>query len=65
MEVGLKRIVLCPGHQFRPEHAHTAEEELFYVLQGRGPLLQDGEQMPVKAGGVISVRHECGPRLAS
>lgn len=54
VDVGLKRIVLPAGYQSYPEHVHTAEEELFYILRGRGTALQDGERVPVQAGDVIS-----------
>ncbi len=54
VDVGLKRIVILAGYQSYPEHAHTSEEELFYILRGRGTALQDGEHVPVEAGDVIS-----------
>ena len=54
VDVGLKRIVLLAGYQSYPEHAHNAEEELFYILRGSGTALQDGERVPVQAGDVIS-----------
>lgn len=62
VDVGLKRIVLLAGYQSYPEPAHTAEEELFYVLRGRGTALQDGERVPVQYGDVIS--YPSGARLA-
>jgi uncharacterized cupin superfamily protein len=54
VNVGLQRFVVYEGHQSLPEHNHMAEEELFYVLRGRGTLLQGGERIPVGAGDVIS-----------
>jgi uncharacterized cupin superfamily protein len=54
VNVGLQRFVVYEGHQSLPEHYHMAEEELFYVLRGRGTLLQGGERVPVEAGDVIS-----------
>ena len=54
VKVGLQRFVVREGHQSIPEHYHTAEEELFYVLEGRGTLLQGGERVDVRAGDVIS-----------
>lgn len=41
---------------------HTSEEELFYVLRGRGTVLQDGERVPVQSGDVIS--HPSGTGVA-
>ena len=54
VEVGLKHIVLLVGYQSYPEHAHTAEEELFYILRGRGTALQNDERIPVQAGDTVS-----------
>ncbi len=53
VDVGLKRIIVYAGCQSYPEHSHTAEEEIFYILRGRGTLLQNGERIPVEAGDVI------------
>ena len=53
VNVGLQRFVVEEGYQSLPEHYHMAEEELFYVLKGRGTLLQDGERILVEAGDVI------------
>ena len=35
-KVGLRRIRIWPGKQSTPVHAHFGEEEMFYVLRGRG-----------------------------
>ena len=32
------------------EHVHENETELFYVLQGRGEMLQDGAWLPLSPG---------------
>ena len=53
VNVGLVRMVVPSGMQSAPEHAHMAEEELFYVLKGKGTLLQNGERIPVAEGDVI------------
>ena len=53
VNLGLQRFVVEEGHQSLPEHYHLAEEELFYVLKGRGTLLHGGERIPVEAGDVI------------
>jgi uncharacterized cupin superfamily protein len=34
--VGLRRTVIPPGKQSFPRHAHMAEEEIFFVVRGRG-----------------------------
>lgn len=54
VNVGLQKFIVREGYQSLPEHYHTAEEELFYVLRGRGTLLQGAERIPVEAGDVIS-----------
>ena len=54
VNVGLQRFVVEEGYQSLPEHYHMAEEELFYVLKGKGTLLQAGERILVEAGDVIS-----------
>ncbi len=54
VNVGLVLQTVPPGKQSAPEHYHMVEEEIFYVLGGRGTLLQDGEPVPVEEGDVIS-----------
>lgn len=51
---GLVRTILSAGHKSCPEHAHMAEEELFYVLRGKGTLLQNEDRIPVRPGDTIS-----------
>jgi uncharacterized cupin superfamily protein len=48
--VGLKRIEIDPGKWSTPLHRQTAEEEIFYVLDGSGISLQDDEAYEVRAG---------------
>lgn len=54
VNVGLVLQTVPTGKQSAPEHYHMVEEELFFVLGGRGTLLQDGEPVPVEEGDVIS-----------
>lgn len=58
--VGLQRFIVYEEHQSLPQHYHTAEEELFYVLRGKGTLLQGAEHIPVEAGDVISFPPDTG-----
>jgi uncharacterized cupin superfamily protein len=52
---GLSHYVVAPGSLSNPPHCHSAEEELFVVLEGDGVLLLDGEaERPVRAGHVVS-----------
>lgn len=52
--VGLKRIRVEPGAQTSAVHAHSAEEEIFFVLAGGGWLWQDGAAHEVRAGDAIA-----------
>jgi len=51
--IGLKRVRGEPGGQTSPVHAHSAEEEIFFVLDGGGRLWQDGEVCEIGAGDAI------------
>ncbi len=44
----LPRALSCPPHW------HTAEEELFVVLDGEGEALLDDETIPIRAGSVLA-----------
>ena len=55
---GLRHCEVLPGKLSVPPHCHSAEDEIFVVLEGDGHLLlweQDGvEETPVRAGSVVS-----------
>ncbi|HEX2085998.1 MAG TPA: cupin domain-containing protein [Solirubrobacteraceae bacterium] len=51
--VGLKRVRAQAGGQTSPVHAHSREEEIFFVLDGSGRLWQDGEACEIGAGDAI------------
>ena len=52
--LGVNRMVVPPGHAAVPFHWHAREDEVFYVLSGRG-VLRYGEQVrEVRAGHCIS-----------
>jgi uncharacterized cupin superfamily protein len=52
---GLQHATVAPGALSAPPHCHSAEEELFVVLDGGGELLLDGEAPePVRAGSVVA-----------
>jgi uncharacterized cupin superfamily protein len=42
VDIGVKRIEIDPGCWSTPAHVELAEEEIFYVLAGRGLSWQDG-----------------------
>jgi uncharacterized cupin superfamily protein len=51
---GLRHVTAQPGHLTVAPHCHSAEEELFVVLEGDGVLLEGGDEHPVRAGDVVS-----------
>jgi uncharacterized cupin superfamily protein len=51
---GLNHIALEPGQMAAPPHCHSAEEELFVVLEGDGTLLVGDEEVPVRPGHVVA-----------
>jgi uncharacterized cupin superfamily protein len=50
---GLSRYRMNPGERAMPVHVHADEEEIFYVLGGRGISWQDGRGHAVEAGDCI------------
>jgi uncharacterized cupin superfamily protein len=48
--VGVRRIELAPGEIPTPAHAHSDDEEIFFVLAGSGLSWQDGVTYQVGAG---------------
>jgi uncharacterized cupin superfamily protein len=59
---GLKHVALEPGQMGPPPHCHSAEEELFVVLDGEGTLLLGDDEHPVRRGSVVA--RPAGTRLA-
>ncbi len=53
VKVGVRRIELPAGAWSTPAHEHGREEEIFYVLSGRGLSWQDGEVCEVGPGDCI------------
>ena len=41
-----------PG-QGTVEHHHVGQDEIFYVVEGRGTMVVDGESMPLSPKGVV------------
>jgi uncharacterized cupin superfamily protein len=52
--IGVGHLVVEPGRLTYPPHCHSAEEELFVVLDGTGTLLLGDERHPVRAGSVVA-----------
>jgi uncharacterized cupin superfamily protein len=55
---GLRHAEVLPGKLNAPPHCHSAEEEIFVVLEGDGELLlwepEDISEQPVRAGSVVA-----------
>jgi uncharacterized cupin superfamily protein len=52
-KVGVRRIQVPAGGWSTPAHEHGLDEEIFYVLSGRGVSWQAGEAAEVRAGDCI------------
>lgn len=59
---GLNLDIVHPGKRNGTRHIHSAEEELFVVLEGDGSFMLGDEEHPVRAGHVASC--PAGERLA-
>ena len=53
VNVGVRRIEVPAGGWSTPAHEHGREEEIFYVLGGRGLSWQAGEASEISAGDCI------------
>jgi uncharacterized cupin superfamily protein len=51
---GLNHEVIQPGNLNSPPHCHSAEEEIFVVLDGEATLLLGDEEHPLRAGHVVA-----------
>jgi uncharacterized cupin superfamily protein len=51
--IGVNRVLVPEGKLMTPPHVHSAEEEIFFVLDGRGLLWQDGSTCEVETGDCI------------
>ncbi|WP_395704099.1 cupin domain-containing protein [Aquabacterium sp.] len=52
-DLGYSYDVVPPGKRSCPFHSHRAEEEMFFIVSGRGLLRYGSETRAVKAGDVI------------
>ena len=51
---GLRHVEVAPGKLGAPQHCHSAEEEIFVVLEGEGVLLLGDDETPVRPGHVVA-----------
>jgi uncharacterized cupin superfamily protein len=52
-DLGFSYDVVPPGKRSCPFHSHRAEEEMFFIVKGRGTLRYGGETRPIRAGDFI------------
>ena len=52
-DLGFSYDVVPPGKRSCPFHSHRAEEEMFFIVKGRGTLRYGAESRPVRAGDFI------------
>jgi uncharacterized cupin superfamily protein len=50
---GLCHVEVAAGKQGAPHHCHSAEEEIFVILEGGGTLRLSDDQAPIRAGHVL------------
>ena len=50
---GISHVIIPAGRLGYPPHCHSAEEEIFVVLDGEGTLLLGKEEHAVRAGSVV------------
>lgn len=53
-KLGYNVTVLPPGKRAFPFHNHAANEEMFFILEGKGEIRMGAEQVPVKKGDFIA-----------
>jgi uncharacterized cupin superfamily protein len=52
-DLGYSFDVVPPGKCSCPFHSHHAEEEMFFIVRGKGTLRYGNETRPIRAGDVI------------
>ena len=52
-DLGYSYDVVPPGKRSCPFHSHRGEEEMFFIVKGRGLLRYGAETRPIRAGDVI------------
>jgi uncharacterized cupin superfamily protein len=62
LRTGIQHMTAAPGKFVAPPHVHSAEEELYVVLEGDGTLLLGEEEHPLRPGDVVA--RPAGTRIA-
>ena len=52
-DLGYSYDVIPPGKRGCPFHSHRAEEEMFFIVRGKGTLRYGAEMRPIRAGDFI------------
>jgi uncharacterized cupin superfamily protein len=52
-ELGYSYDIVPPGKRSCPFHSHRGEEEMFFIVSGKGLLRYGNETRPIRAGDVI------------
>jgi uncharacterized cupin superfamily protein len=52
-DLGYSYDVVPPGKRSCPFHSHHGEEEMFFIVRGKGTLRYGSETRPIRAGDVI------------
>jgi uncharacterized cupin superfamily protein len=60
VRTGLNTLTMAPGGEPYVAHCHSAEEEIFVILEGSGVLRAGEDEHPVRAGHAISRRPGTG-----
>lgn len=53
-KLGYNITILPPGKRAYPAHAHRANEEMFFVIEGEGEVRIGSERFPIRRGDFIS-----------
>lgn len=53
-KLGYNVTVVPPGKRAFPFHSHLANEEMFFILDGRGEVRIGGETHPIRRGDIIA-----------
>ncbi len=54
-KLGFNVAVVPPGKRVFPYHYHEAQEELFFILEGRGSIRLGGRRRRIRQGDFISI----------
>jgi uncharacterized cupin superfamily protein len=54
-KLGFNVAIVPPGKRVFPYHQHSAQEELFFILEGRGSIRLGARTLPIRQGDFISI----------